>query len=145
MNKNSVNEAVAQLIKKTATFRIVLPVVLVFVLFLLSIFFLFIPSLEKHMMELNPVNWPLKRPGPGPQNGFKYCVSVLKEKIIFGSMIYNPRWSCIHTARISKVMISQPSPTPTENYSFWNSSIRSRIRCTRYRRLDNHKSPRKEF
>jgi len=50
MQRKPIHKVIAQLIKKTATFRIVLPVVLVFVLFSLSVFLFFIPSLEKHMM-----------------------------------------------------------------------------------------------
>ncbi|MBC2715042.1 MAG: PAS domain S-box protein [Desulfobacteraceae bacterium] len=51
MNKNKVNEIFAKWMARTASFRIIIPVGLVFVLFVLSVFLLFIPSLEKHMME----------------------------------------------------------------------------------------------
>jgi len=50
INKNKVNEVFAERMARTASFRIIIPVGLVFVLFVMSVFSLFLPSHEKHMM-----------------------------------------------------------------------------------------------
>ncbi len=67
MTKNTADKVFTERMARTASFRIIIPVGLVFVLFLMSIFFLFLPSLEKHMMaqkremmrELTDSTWSL--------------------------------------------------------------------------------------
>ena len=51
MNKNVVTDLFAKLLARTASLRVIIPVGLMFVLFVLSTFLIFIPSLEKHMMS----------------------------------------------------------------------------------------------